>query len=279
MDDNNASNKIEEQSKDNTPETTPAINSPECVVANTESQKKTYTDINLLKKTVFKERGLSLMLSAVVSFASLCSAGVAYLQWDTMRNQLSEMRESGQQTDKLIGEITKLSNAAIGSLEENRLQFQQAQRPFLVTHLIPKPHTGSGRAAVDMLIVNYGKTPAVKVNGIGTIFIGKDSMENADKWFETEAPKAFLSHSDIILPQGFPSDTNLRKSSEIQSTEIISEANFQNLLENFMGIIIVSRHVYFDAFGNRYWTDSCFSNLPSSGVIKVLNCPRHNEIH
>lgn len=230
------------------------------------------------------------LLTGLIAAITFGGVVVASFQWktmkdqsDTMQRQLDEMRSSGEQTDKLIAQVTaqakaanRLAEIANESLDETRRQFQRDQRPFLVPNMVPRPGVTDSKIAVDIHMINYGKTPALRTGGLVAIFSGADALSKADKWFEREAPKAFGVKGELIVPQGIPPTPEFQKYLTLEGNKLADQEDFISLLDKDMTIAVVGRFIYFDTAGNRYWTDLCYSNLATKAV---LTCPKHNEVH
>ncbi|MBI5920668.1 MAG: hypothetical protein HY847_03355 [Betaproteobacteria bacterium] len=241
-------------------------------------------NVSLLKKLgnrIKDPEHLMIVLTAAMAFAALCGVVVGSFQWITMKGQLQEMRETGKQTDALIQQTTaqaiaatKLAEIANASLGETKRQFEQGQRPYVVPFIVPTEPTGGTRIRADLVIPNYGRSPAVRVAVGGTIFFGKDAMKQADIWFALRAPEIFNASSGTVIPPSILNDP--RQLNTVTSKTIITQQEVESVVRTDYSIVVVSRHVYFDSAGNRYWTDSCFSYLATKAIPR---CPKHNEVH
>jgi hypothetical protein len=224
---------------------------PSSTPAGGEGNKSDTNKINNLENLIEStEKRLMIFLTAAMAFFALCGVGVAVLQWKTMNGQLEEMRS----------------------------QFQRDQRPYVMpTKVEPFPFAAGKPIMVNLRWVNYGKSPAIKVSGRSAIFFGANALEQADRWFELiEASKPLTSIPERIVPPGVPADLKEAEFSTLSSIKAITQEELNFLTSSNFSIAVVIRQVYFDSAGNRYWTDSCFSNL---ATMAMPDCPKHNEIH
>jgi hypothetical protein len=108
------------------------------------------------------------------------------------------------------------------------------------------------------------------------IFIRNDALAQADKWFKDQAPKFPKTGPERFVPPGILPNIIDMEFSSIYSRRLFSQEEFM-LMPRLNGyVVVVIRQDYLDAFGTRYWTDSCFSNF---GDQAIPDCPEHNEIH
>jgi len=220
-------------------------------------------------------------LTAVIAFAAVVSACVAYLQWDTMKGQLEEMRGNGQQTDRLIAQITEQTSAANQlakiareSLDESRRQFQQDRRPYVNMHVTPMQFEPNKEMLINVYSGNSGKSIAVKVGGRGHIFLGNDALEQAYSWFDGEAKAVFDNRTETVIPPGItPSHPDAIRST-LRSGRIIGIKEFESLTARNYSIVVAFRQAYLDTAGNTYWADICVTYLASNAIAF---CPRHNR--
>lgn len=195
-------------------------------------------------------------------------------------------------------------------------QFQVDQRPYVWETGSNPPDTirlaPNETAVFQIGWINYGKSPAVNVNQVGTVCFGipgVDAMEIADMLFdmwdgkeidltskirshggsdkliaETEAAvKAVkakgpppIDHRATVIPPGIPSDLRhpFGGTTEIKSWEPLPDSNYALNTDN--AVIAISRTEYYDLHGTRYWSDVCLARLANGSIVR---CPRHNEIH
>lgn len=194
------------------------------------------------------------------------------------------------------------------SIDNNSKQFQIDQRPYLwTTNTNPQISIVAGqRVWANIQMADYGKAPAIKLRVAGMIFFGPTAKNDADVWFNGLADKVFTDPdmSEFVVPPGIPSlfpptpkrdvskdDVGKHESKPeapfnagfggggyftVMSEKVLSQPDVDYILGTDQSAFIVARLQYFDAFGNRYWTNVCMSRF-TSGAIP--DCPRHNEIH
>ena len=64
------------------------------------------------------------------------------------------------------------------------------------------------RMWANIALINYGKSPALRMEIAGTIFVGPSAKTSADTWFAMlgEGPvKGTGSNPQLVVPQGIPS--------------------------------------------------------------------------
>lgn len=250
MQNETSSQDVEQQpSQNSTPIPLPP-HQPNSIPASCICDEGKQTDISTLENRIKSGEIWMICLTAAISIITLFGVVVAYLQWTAMRDQMNEMRS----------------------------QFQRDQRPYVMPAKIdPYPFDAGKPIIANLYWVNYGKSPAIKVSGHGAIFFGVNAREQADRWFELiEASNPLSSVPERIIPPGIPSNLKEAEFSTLSTKRAINQDELDFLTKNDFSIIVVSRQVYFDGVGNRYWTDSCFSNL---ATMAIPHCPKHNEIH
>lgn len=190
------------------------------------------------------------------------------------------------------------------SIDNNTKQFQIDQRPYLWT-TNTKPEMSiqkDQRMWVNIHMVDFGKSPAIKIRVLGKIFIGSNAKDDADKWFGLLEDKFFddPNMTETVAPPGipsiFPQPSEKEKASKIEpgkpepwpggfggggyftvmTDNVLKQPDVDYVLNTDESAFIVMRLRYFDGFGNRYWSDICLSRFASGAVP---DCPRHNEIH
>jgi len=233
-------------------------------------------DINAIEKRM-------LLLTGVMALCALITVSVGIFQWRTMEGQLLEMKDTGKQTDALIRQsiehvkaANRLADVAGESLLDARGQFQISQRPYVMHKVEPVfPQVGKPISA-NLYLANYGRSPAIRVQTRGAILVGRDALEQADRWFADEASRPIpdASFSTIVPPGGM--DRLNAVFLTLSTNRAINQKEWEGITKNAFPIVIVTRHQYFDTAGNRYWTDLCVSFAPEG---QIPNCPKHNEIH
>jgi hypothetical protein len=194
------------------------------------------------------------------------------------------------------------------SINNNSKQFQIDQRPYLwTTNTIPQITITEGQKMwANIELADFGKAPALKVRVGGVIFVGPNAKQDTDVWFNGLADKLFTDpdQSEIVVPPGIPSvfqnepkpipvkPINAKRESRpepapsggfvgggyvtIMSIKALTQPDVDYILDHDESAIIAMRLQYFDAFGNRYWSNVCLSRF-TTGAIP--SCPHHNEIH
>lgn len=203
--------------------------------------------VNLGRRISAAER-LMIILTSVMIFVTIGGVSVAYLQWTAMRGQLDEMKS----------------------------QFQRDQRPYVMSRVEPMPIAPNQEIMVNLRTGNYGKSPAIKAGGMANIFLGKDALERAYRWFDNEAPKVFAHRTETIIPPGTPASHLEAINNTVRIGRVIGENEFNYIMLNDFSVVMVMRQAYLDGVGNMYWTDLCVGRLVSNAIVY---CPMHNEIH
>ena len=224
----------------------PSSTQTECVGG--KDNEPNVNDFESLRERIRVDEKWMVYLTAALVIVSIGGVITSLLQWNTMRDQLNEMRR----------------------------QFTQDQRPYVMpTHVEVEQFTPGRQIIIKLRWVNYGKSQAIRTSGPFAILYGANALEQADRWFEIEAPKPRVSAPERVVPPGIPSNPLEAEFSTLVSPNAISQDEFDLLRRTNFSIAVVIRQVYFDVAGNRYWTDSCFSNL--AGSIAMPDCPKHNE--
>jgi hypothetical protein len=170
------------------------------------------------------------------------------------------------------------------SINNNSRQFQIDQRPYVwALEYTPTKnvHIVANEAMwINIAWVNHGKSPAVKAMGTGKIFLGKNAMQEADKWFNSLGTGQLPSQpiAETIIPPGIPSDLEkpLGGYSTILTDHPLKQDEVDYILNNEEPVAMVLRMQYYDLFGNRYWSDLCLSRYR---LGSYPHCTLHNEMH
>lgn len=181
----------------------------------------------------------------------------------------------------MANQVTKLQQ----SIRQNGEQFQIEQRPYVWTSERAEPsdvHIAKGeKMRINVYWVNYGHSPALREASLAQIFIGPDAMEKADRWFAGLGDKPLPPPPDGLLkerviPPGISSDKGFGGVSTFTSDHELTEPEVNYILSTDKPLAIITRVVYYDAYGNRYWDDICLSRFRSGAIP---HCDRHNEMH
>jgi hypothetical protein len=187
------------------------------------------------------------------------------------------------------------------ALEDSSDQFHIDQRPYVWTNNVAPEITiqAGQRMWANISLINYGKSPALKARMVGKIFTGNAAKEQADQWFASHDNKPISADdSEVVIPPGIPGtrptpDTTIgptdpgKPKSEtmgfggggfitLYGDDILSEPDVNYILNNDESAYIVARIQYFDAFGNYYWSNICYSRYVDTAIP---SCKHHNEIH
>jgi len=184
-------------------------------------------------------------------------------------------------------------------------QFQIDQRPYVWTNNVtPEISIQAGqRMWANLVLINYGRAPALKVRIAGKIFIGQTAKSDADKWFSDLGDKQFSdpSNSEIVVPPGIPSGAPVVSDQEspfppkptgkpkpqgmlfggggyftVFSDNILRPDDVSYLLNTEESSVVVARIQYFDGFGRFYYSNLCMSRFVSG---QTPSCEHHNEVH
>ena len=177
------------------------------------------------------------------------------------------------------------------AIDNSTKQFQIDQRPYVWTtnmRFFLKIEAGQPMCA-NIPMANYGKSPALKTKTIGKIFIGPTAKVDADIWFDTRNEKSFdvpgISETVVLpgTPSLIPPDTKEIPTGglggwffTLTGDKVLTQADVDYILNTDESAVIVVQFEYFDAFGNRYWSDLCTSRFVNGNTP---NCHNHNEIH
>lgn len=215
-------------------------------------------------------------LTAVIAAITLAGVAVAYLQWDAIRG-------GGEQTDRLIAQVTaqaeaanQLAIAAEKTLAESRDHSQRALRPYLLPTIEPGPLVSGEPMKARYYFVNYGQTPALKTYSITGIFVGRTAMKEAEKWFSDQSTQIYETNAGASIPPGVPSGRNNEKFISIPSKRSITAQEIAAISERDYFVVITSRHIYRDGFGSTYGTETCHM---MTKTWEAAYCPSHNEMH
>jgi hypothetical protein len=175
------------------------------------------------------------------------------------------------------------ANALKNQVQMTRRNFVIDERPIVIAATI-QPYVGVGmQIMADIYFGNYGKSPALKARGRGRIFFGKNAMHDAYEWFEGEARKPLtrsIVGTGVIMPPGAPSASEVENHtahfSTLFSDTVLTKEEFDFVMANDFSAVVVLREEYYDQWGNRYWTDACWSHFANGAIPQ---CLEHNEVH
>jgi hypothetical protein len=188
------------------------------------------------------------------------------------------------------------------AINNNAKQFQIDQRPYVWTNNIkPEISIQAGqRMWANISLIDYGKSPALKLRIVGKIFIGTTAKQDADQWFAIFGDKSFSDpeQSEIVVPPGIPPPIPTPAAPQVptkpgmpepepstfggggyftvMSDKVLGQPDVNYILSTEESAVIVARLQYFDGFGNLYYSNICMSRFTSGAVP---SCSKHNEIH
>jgi hypothetical protein len=201
-------------------------------------------DVSRLEQGVERTNRLMVLLTAVMSVATLGGAIIAYCQWATAKSQ-----------------------------------FREDQRPYVISKAEPMPMIPGHRIEVKFRNGNYGKSPAIRSGGVGKVFFGLDALQQAERWMKEEAPNLILLRYQTILAPNTPASNVEARDTAVISDRPISAVELQVFLNTTNAIVAVMRQMYSDTNGREYWTDTCVTNLVTdSGQVRILDCNTINRI-
>jgi hypothetical protein len=182
-----------------------------------------------------------------------------------------------------VGALKSQVEELKAQVETSRQQFAASERPYVnvVHYEYPKRNDPEDhRVHIDLLIINYGRSPALHVIHVGRIFYGQNAMTQADTFFSElglthGGHRTWEGGSSLILPPFSPSDIeNLPRTTLVTQEPLGPEDTA--LMHTRLGQIVAVDHMeYKDLAGNTYQTDFCAESLPSGAIS---NCPTHNEM-
>jgi hypothetical protein len=165
-------------------------------------------------------------------------------------------------------------------------QFQKDQRPYVWPNGLISPddiHIAENEVMwMNINLVNYGRSPALRESGIGKIFIGPNAMEDADRWFASfgNNPLPGGPDKERVIPPGIPTSSvtssTLGGFSTIMSDHALTPKQADYIVRTDLAVAMVTRIEYYDSYGNRYWSDVCWSRFTNSSIP---HCRKHNELH
>lgn len=174
-----------------------------------------------------------------------------------------------------------LAILSVISINDSRKHFAKDQRPYLWVSLVdtePYPIEANERLQANIYVVNYGKSPALRMVSIKKIFYGANAKERAYDWFDNLGNQPLQENvaekSVSIVPPGIPVDP---KHSPINSTAqgspplTITDVDF--ITQNDFSFYIVDRIDYYDLEGNYYRSEFCGFHLKTGALA---NCREHS---
>lgn len=249
MPDDSASQHVEQDTNPQCAATPSPANQPNGIPTGGISDADQQSQIDNLEDRMKVGERWMISLTALMAVIAAIGVGVAGLQWWVMRGQIDEMRH----------------------------QFRQDQRPYVmptkVEPFLPMP---GHPIQINVRWVNYGKSPALQVRTRAAVLFGNNALEQADKWFEVDAQNPLIGAPEMIIPPGIPPNIADAQYASIFSTRGLTTEEIEDFGRLSFYVALVIHLEYFDSFGAKYSTESCFSSF-SNGAIP--NCPKHNVIN
>jgi hypothetical protein len=219
--------------------------------------KQTKTFLQRLRKPIP-------ILTVVIALAAI--AQVVVTRW-----QLNEMKSGSAQTDKLIEQATKQSEAAVKSAQAAqaalalaRENFRQDQRPYITLgpagsgakiELVPAGEY-AGRLSVELYLANFGKSPGMEIARDARLAIGSSSGK------QIRLHPAIDQRGRIIAPG------DQRVSIYAYSEEVVSKETFNDIVAGNVILIAYGHIEYTDLLSEprpRYLSEFCTGIVQHKG--------------
>jgi hypothetical protein len=222
----------------------------------------------------------SLRWATWLAFAAAAIYGfLAYLQWRDFDESIAISQIIARQSRVQAIAAQSAAQAAQSALSQSSRQFEQDQRPYVWFSTLNRHNFAPNiPISVDVHFANYGKSPAIREMGDGTVFFGENALVKADQWFaKTTVQKMRLEPGSVsIIPPGIPPDPEKTgHRTTLQSTTFPTSTDIGVIVAHDFYLVIVMRIAYMDTAGNNYRSDICYGLL-ASGAVEA--CSKHNEI-
>jgi hypothetical protein len=212
------------------------------------------------------------------------------------RQQITQLRKAGGAWISFGTFLAVVIYAAIARnqwqaiIDTNNLskeQFQKDERPY-VWPVIEPPEIkiGAGLTA-KVYFINYGKTPALKFKSVSAILPGAflsankadTAMTRAKRFFES-VDNMLASEPDkgqIVVMQHVPEDVRFSNAQTLSYSGFAprDRDGARETLSADYPYAIVGKAIYFDSFGNPYWTTYCMISVKDHAGAW---CDSYNEI-
>lgn len=193
-------------------------------------------------------------------------------------------------TAMLACQAKKSADAAMTANTQSSEQFIADQRPYVLVSQIKNLQIIPGqKIRADVLLSNYGKSPALHKISYDAILFGSDAMERGAEWYFGHAPVSPPhppTGGEMTIP---PNNAACPISTAATDTNVFScvfstvdskiaiplPSQVDSIKSMDRAVVLVGRIFYQDMRGNLYTTDYCFFRL-SSGAIAA--CPIHNDV-
>jgi hypothetical protein len=143
-------------------------------------------------------------------------------------------------------------------------------------HFVPNAK-GLRAVFVDMEVRNSGKTPAKQV--LAEVVV--DIVPNGRKWSAEYNPPTTGQIANVLLANDSMKFTatvqHLSPSGGGEQT-LLSQADWQQLIEGREYIVTYSRMTYRDSFGRWHWQHFCSWSSPIHGQFSATDCTSYNDM-
>ena len=227
---------------------------------------------------------LMVITTSIVAFGTMFYVVVAIFQWQLMKES---SEQTSRQTDKVIAEVRRIAEVsdesakqAKDALDATIENFRLEQRAWVgAVHAIPPEYKEGGKNVyvkdgqpmkTGVKIVNSGKTPALNVRTIVSMFYWKSSDE-----FVPTFKKVINIGDGPSTSVLQPNATAVIKARSIPEEGGINKADIANIANAQQILYIAGKITYEDIFKRPHSTLFCMYLDPSLTVFN--NCNGHNE--
>lgn len=202
-----------------------------------ESNVKSFLD----KLKIFsKVEYLTFMCIVVTTVTTIVTSLVAYMQWNAMQEQLTEMK----------------------------LTRKYEQRPFLTHSIQDEVVEPNKKISFNITTANYGKSPAMGIMKAAHVFYGKNALLDAGKCFESYGDKPINLFGDSIIP---PTSGNSFSYITAESEMVFSIKEYDEFKNGAYPIIVAVKEFYSDVSGNGYSSETEIRWLPNNALQVIRN--------
>ena len=180
------------------------------------------------------------MCIVVTTVTTIVTSLVAYMQWNAMQEQLTEMK----------------------------LTRKYEQRPFLTHSIQDEVVEPNKKISFNITTANYGKSPAMGIMKAAHVFYGKNALLDAGKWFESYGDKPINLFGDSIIP---PTSGNSFSYITAESEMVFSIKEYDEFKNGAYPIIVAVKEFYSDVSGNGYSSETEIRWLPNNALQVVRN--------
>lgn len=195
------------------------------------------------------------LLFAIGSAVAACFAVYYYnSQWQEMHKQTVIQRNVSVTTERAWLAMTS-GNVRIGAPDAKKLRL----------------------AVVDMQITNSGKTPAKQI--FAEVIV--DVVRNNAKWNAdyNSLPSTGQTTNVILAGDSSKFSASLQRAAATGTEPtLLSEADWQQLVEGRDYIIVYGRMTYRDSFGRWHWQHFCSWSAFAQGEFSAQDCTAYNDM-